>query len=75
MKKLDVNDVLSMKLTGDQKSPALSELRRLQGEWLKTRKSLQTVTKQIAPLVAAQSRLKLTFKSVTDGFEDKLSRL
>lgn len=75
VKKLDVDDVLSMKLTGDQKSPALSELRRLQGEWLKTRKSLQTVAKQIAPLVAAQSRLKLTFKSVTDGFEDKLSRL
>lgn len=75
VKKLDVDEVLSMKLTGDQKSAVLGELRRAQGEWLKTRKSLETVNKQIAPLVAARSRLTLTFKSVTEGFEEKLSRL
>lgn len=75
VKKLDVDEVLSMKLTGDQKSAVLGELRRAQGEWLKTRKSLETVNKQLAPLVAARSRLTLTFKSVTEGFEEKLSRL
>lgn len=75
VKKLDVDEVLSMKLTGDQKSAVLGELRRAQGEWLKTRKSLETVNKQIAPLVATRSRLTLTFKSVTEGFEEKLSRL
>lgn len=75
VKKLDVDEVLSMKLTGDQKSAVLGELRRAQGEWLKTRKSLETVNKQIAPLVADRSRLTLTFKSVTEGFEEKLSRL
>lgn len=75
VRKLAADDVLSMKLTGDQKSAVLGELRRAQGEWLKTRKSLETVNKQIAPLVATRSRLTLTFKSVTEGFEEKLSRL
>ena len=75
VKKLDVDEVLSMKLTGDQKSAVLGELRRAQGEWLKTRKSLETVNKQIAPLVATRARLTLTFKSVTEGFEEKLGRL
>ena len=75
VKKLDVDDVLSMKLTGDQKSAVLGELRRAQGEWLKTRKSLETVSKQIAPLIAARARLTLTLKAVTEGFDDKLGRL
>lgn len=75
VKKLDVDDVLSMRLTGDRKSPVLGELRRAQGEWLKTRKSLETVSKQIAPLIAARARLTLTFKALTEGFDEKLGRL
>ena len=67
--------VIDMRLTGNRKSPVLGELRRAQSEWLKTRKSLETVSKQIAPLIAARARLTLTLKAVTEGFDEKLGRL
>lgn len=75
LKVLEEKDVQSMKLTGDQSSAGVKALRHSQGELLKTRKSIETVSKQIAPLVAELARLKLKLKNVEQGLDDGLDRL
>lgn len=75
LKIIEEKDVQGVKLTGDQNSAGVKALRHAQGELLKTRKSIEAVSKQIAPLVADLARLKLKLKNVERGLDDDLKKL
>lgn len=64
IKTISERDVQSMKLYGNQNAPVINQLRQKQAEWLKTRKTIEAVMKQIAPLLATRAKAKMRLDSL-----------
>lgn len=75
VKTLHEKDVQSMKLYGEQQTGAAKELRKLQADWLKTRKTLESVMKMLAPLLETRARASMRLSAVDGEIKDCIGRM